>query len=86
MPDKASLQSLDRLILDAGGAGEAGKHSKGPHGLLIEHLRTARSSFLGAMPGEYRSSLRDAKESTVCIADKTMQVDIRQRLQKLIDD
>ena len=86
MPDKASLQSLDRLILDAGGGGDAGKHSKGPHGLLIEHLRTARSSLLGAMPGEYRSSLQEAKESTACIADKTVQNDIKQRLQKLIGD
>ena len=86
MRDKESLQSLDRLILDAGGAGDAGKHSKGPHGLLIEHLRTARSSLLGAMPGEYRSSLQEAKESAACIADKSAQNDIKQRLQKLIGD
>ena len=86
MPDAASLKSLDRLIVDAGGAGEAGKSSKSPHGLLIEHLRTARSSLLGAMPGEYRSSLQNAKESAACIADKTTQVDIKQRLQKLIGE
>ena len=86
MPDQASLQSLDRLILDAGGAGDAGKHSKTSHGLLIEHLRAARSSLLGAMPGEYRSSLREAKESATCIADKTTQVDIKKRLQNLIGD
>ena len=81
--DTASLKSLDRLILDAGGAG---KNSKTSHGLLIEHLRTARCSLLGAMPGEYKSSLREAKESAVCIADKTTQVDIKQRLQNLIGD
>ena len=86
MPDKKSLQSLDRLILDAGGAGDPGKHTKGPHGLLIEHLRTARSSLLGAMPGEYRSSLQVAKESADCIADKTVQNDIKQGLQNLIGD
>ena len=84
MPDKESLQSLDRLILDAGGADDAGKHSKTSHGLLIEHLRAARISLLGAMPGEYRSSLQEAKESAACIADKTVQNDIKQRLQKLI--
>ena len=86
MADKASLESLDRLILDAGGAGDAGKHSKSGHGLLIEHLRSARSSLLGAMPGEYRSSLQEAKESAACIADKTTQVDIQQRLRKLVAD
>lgn len=86
MADTASLKSLDRLILDAGGADDAGKHSKSGHGLLIEHLRAARSSLLGAMPGEYRSSLQEAKESAACIADKTEQVDIKQRLQKLIGD
>ena len=86
MPDKESLQSLDRLILDAGGADDAGKHSKTSHGLLIEHLRAARSSLLGAMPGEYRSSLQEAKESAACIAEKTVQNDIKQRLQKLIGD
>jgi hypothetical protein len=82
--DNASLQSLDRLILDVGGAGDAGKHSESPNGLLIEHLRTARSSLLGAMPGEYRSSLQEAKESAACISDKNAQSDIKKRLQHLI--
>jgi hypothetical protein len=84
--DAASLKSLDRLILDAGGAGDAGKQSKSPNGLLIEHLRTARSSLLGAMPGEYKSSLKEAKESAACIADKAVQLDIKKRLQNLIGD
>ena len=83
MADKASLQSIDRLILDAG---NAGKHSRTSHGLLIEHLRAARSSLLGAMPDEYRSSLQEAKKSAARIADETTQVDIKQRLQKLIRD
>jgi hypothetical protein len=84
--DKESLRSLDRLILDVGGAGDAGKLSKNGHGLLVEHLRTARSSLLGAMPGEYKSSLQEAKESAACIVDKNAQVDVKQRLQKLIGD
>ena len=86
MADNTSLQSLDRLILDVGGADDAGTHSKSPNGLLIEHLRAARTNFLGSMSGEYRSSLQEAKESATYIADKTTQVDIKQRLQKLIGD
>jgi hypothetical protein len=78
------LKSLDQLIVDAGGAGDAGKQSRGSHGLLLEHLRAARSSFLGSMPGEYRSSLQEARESAACISDKNAQRDIRQRLQSLI--
>lgn len=86
MADTASLQSLNRLILDAGGADEAGKHSKRPNRLLLEHLRAARSSLLGAMPDEYKSSLQEAKESADYIADKTTQDDIKKRLQNLIGD
>jgi len=82
--DTASLKSLDQLILDAGGAGDAGKQSTSPHGLLLEHLRAARTNFLGSMSSEYRSSLQEAKESAACISDKTMQVDIKKRLQNLI--
>lgn len=84
MADSATLKSLDQLILDAGGAGDAGKQSKSSHGLLLEHLRSARSSLLGSMPGEYRSSLQEAKESAACITDKNAQSDIRKRLQSLI--
>jgi len=80
----ASLESLDQLILDVGGAGDAGKQSRSPHGLLLEHLRAARTSFLGSMSGEYRSSLQEAKESAACIADKTTQLDVKKRLQHLI--
>ncbi len=84
MSDSTNLKSLDRLIVDAGGAGDAGKQSSGSHGLLLEHLRAARSSLLGSMPGEYRSSLREAKESAACISDKNTKSDIRKRLQILI--
>jgi hypothetical protein len=86
VPDNKSLQSLDQLIADVGGAGNAGKQSKSPHGLLVEHLRVARTSFLGSMPGEYRSSLQEAKTSAACIADKNTQSDVRKRLQTLIGD
>lgn len=78
------LTTLDQLIADVGGAGSEGTQSRSSHGLLLEHLRSARSSFLGSMPGEYRSSLQDAKESATCICDKNAQGDIRKRLQNLI--
>jgi hypothetical protein len=80
----AILKNLDQLILDAGGSGDAGKQSRSPHGLLLEHLRAARTSLLGSMTGEYRSSLQEAKESATCIADKTTQLDIKKRLQNLL--
>jgi len=80
----SDLKTLDQLIVDAGGAGDAGKQSRGPNSLLLEHLRAARSSLLGSMSGEYRSSLQDAKESTAYISDKNAQSDIRKRLKNLI--
>ena len=84
MPDTTSLNSIDQLIAELGGSADAGKQSGGPCGLLLEHLRAARSSFLGSMPGEYRSSLEEAKESVACISDKNTQTEIRKRLQDLI--
>ena len=84
MPPASSLTSLDQLIAEVGGGGNAGAQSNGPCTLLLEHLRSARTSFLGSMPGEYRSSLQEARESAACIADKTARTTIKQRLQSLI--
>ena len=81
-----SLSSLDQLIADVGGGSDAGKQSGGACKLLIEHLRSARTSFLGSMPAEYKSSLQEAKESAVCISDKNTLSDVRKRLQNLIGD
>lgn len=86
MPDNAALKSLDQLIVEAGGGGDFGKQSKSTHGLLLEHLRSARSSLLGSMPNEYKSSLQEAKVSATCITNKNTQIDIRKRLQNLIGD
>jgi hypothetical protein len=36
------------------------------------------------MPGEYRSSLEEAKESASCISDKKGQIEVKKRLQILI--
>jgi hypothetical protein len=85
VPDTTSLNSIDQLIVDLGGA-DAGTQSKGPCGLLLEHLRSARTSFLGSMAGEYRSSLEEAQESVACISDKNTRTDIKKRLQVLIGD
>jgi len=84
VPDPASLQSIDQLILDAGGTGDVGKQSKGPNSLLLEHLRSARTSLLGSMLAEYRSSLQEAQEAAGYIADKSTKIDIRKRLQHLL--
>src|ERR1700730_15208141 len=84
VPANTSLIELDQLIVDVGGAGDAGKQSRGPHSLLLEHLRAARSSLLGSMSGEYRSSLQDAKESAGSISPKNVRSDIRKRLQTLM--
>lgn len=82
----SDLMSLDRLIADVGGAGHEGTQSRSSHGLLLEHLRAARTNLLGAMLSEYKSSLQEAKESAGCVADKTSQVDFKERLRKLIGD
>jgi hypothetical protein len=80
------LESLDQLIADVGGGGDVGKQSGGSCNLLIEHLRSARTSFLGSMPAEYKSSLQEAKESAACISDKNTLSEVRKRLQTLIGD
>lgn len=85
MPDTTSLASIDQLIVDLGGA-HPGTQSRGPCGLLLEHLRSARTSFLGSMAGEYKSSLEEARESAACIFDKNARNDVKKRLQILIGD
>ena len=84
MPPANTLTSLDQLISDVGGLGNPGTQSGGSRNLLIEHLRSARTSLLGCMPGEYRSSLEEAKESVACIPDKKAQIELKRRLQILI--
>lgn len=78
------LKSLDELMVNLGGAG-IGTQSAGPCGLLLEHLQAARRDFLGSMRAEYCSSLKFAKESIACIADKSARAGVKQILQGLID-
>ena len=79
-----SLKSLDELIADLGGT-DAGERSMGPCGLLSEHLQAARRNLLGSMPGEYRLSLREAKDSLACIPKGDARNVLRNSLQTLID-
>jgi hypothetical protein len=79
-----NLKCLDGLIADLGSA-DGSERSMGPLGLLSEHLRAARRNLLGSMPGEYRLSLREAKESVGCILDIGARTKARNSLQGLID-
>jgi hypothetical protein len=85
VPDTTGLNTIDQLIVDLGSA-NVGTQSRGPCGLLLEHLRSARTSFLGSMAGEYRSSLKEARESVACVDDKNARTEIKKRLQILIGD
>jgi len=85
MQQDKDLKSLDELLASLGGSDDRGKQSAGPCGLLLEHLRGARSNLLGSMFNEYRASLRDAKESVTCIADKSARSNTSKALQGLID-
>jgi len=78
------LKSLDELIDDLGGS-NAGERSMGALGLLSEHLQAARRNLLGAMPGEYRLSLREAKDSLSCIPKGDARSIVRNSLQSLLD-
>jgi hypothetical protein len=80
----ANLQSLDDLIAHIGGD-EIGTQSAGPCRLLMEHIQAARRNLLGSRRGEYRSSLRFAKESVACIPGKDSRAETTKVLQGLID-
>lgn len=83
MPQDDDLKSLDRLIAGLGGA-DYGTRSRGPCELLLEHLQAARRDLLGSRSGEYRASLRDAEESSVCIIDKSVRTETKKVLQGLL--
>ena len=85
MQQDKDLKSLDDLVASLGGSSDRGKQSDGPCGLLLEHLRGARSNLLGSMFNEYRASLRDAKESVACIVDRGTRSNTSKALQVLID-
>jgi hypothetical protein len=78
------LICLDSLIAGLGGT-VTGIHSAGVCGLLLEHLQAARRDRLGSMRGEYIVSLKQAKDSVACIADKGIRTETRKILQGLLD-
>jgi len=84
MQQGKDLKRLDELIAGLGGD-HGGTQTKGPCGLLLEHVQTARRHLLGAMSGEYSLSLEQAKDSLGCISDKTSRSKTGAILQSLID-
>jgi hypothetical protein len=84
MQQDQDLKSIDDMLAAIGGANDAGKQSVGPCGLLLEHLRGARSNLLGSRFQEYRASLTDAKESLACIVDKGSRSNTSKTLQGLL--
>jgi hypothetical protein len=83
MRQDKDLKTLDELIAGIGGA-DFGMQSKGPCGLLLEHLETARRSLLGSMGDEYSLSLQQAKEFAGCIHDKGARAKTQETLEALI--
>jgi len=79
-----TLKRLDEMILNLGGANTS-TQSPGPSGLLLEHLRAARTSLLGGMHGDYDLSLKQANESIACISSENLRAEVRKTLQGLID-
>jgi hypothetical protein len=65
---------LDELI------DEVGKETEAQCELLREHLESARTYLVGAMPSEYALSLRTAQEVLNCISSK----DLQKRLDEFI--
>ena len=84
MRQNEDLKCIDQLIAGIGGTAP-GAISEGRCGLLLEHLRAARRGLLGSMRKEYGLSLRQAKESVACIADKNARTETKRALGNLID-
>jgi hypothetical protein len=74
------LRCLDALIAYLGGSNDAGRRSRGPCDLLLEHLRAARRELRGSMHAEYRLSLQQARKSVACISDRTDRTKIKKIL------
>ena len=78
------LMTVDKMIAQLGGT-DLSKRGEGSCGLLLEHLRAARTALLGTMQGQYSLSLEQAAESIACIPSKLTRGDIKDTLQGLID-
>jgi hypothetical protein len=76
----ADLQRLDELIK------ELGHSQENRDDLLIQHLQSARTYLLGAMPEEYSLSLQNAKESLSVVRDENARRRWEGTLSSLLDE
>jgi hypothetical protein len=76
----AALRRLDELIADLSRSQENGGH------LLIEHLQSARTYLLGAMPEEYALSLQHARNNLSLVRDETSRRRLEETFSSLGDD
>lgn len=76
----ADLECLDELIAGLGHSQE------NRDDLLIQHLQSARTYLLGAMPEEYALSLRDAKESLSVVRDESARRRLEGALSTLLSE
>ena len=70
------LQGLDDMIAVLGRSGQAD--------LLIEHLHSARTYLLGAMPEEYLASLESAKNALNTVSDGSLRSVLNDSLTNLL--
>ena len=76
----ADVQRLDELITGL-------RHSQeNPDDLLIQHLQSARTYLLGAMPEEYAPSLQSARENLSLIGDEPVRRRLEDVLSSLLDE
>jgi hypothetical protein len=80
----STLKTVDKMIAQLGGT-DLSKRGEGPCGLLLEHLRAARTALLGAMQSQYSLSLEQAVESIACIPSKLTRGEIKASLESLIE-
>ncbi|MEQ1947276.1 MAG: hypothetical protein ABL995_08805 [Bryobacteraceae bacterium] len=84
MSQVEELNLLDELIAGVS-RNDRGAQSEGPSGLMLEHLRAARSSLLGAMRVEYNFSLESAIATLSSVPEKVARLKVKHVLQRLID-
>jgi hypothetical protein len=85
MQQDKDVKLLDGLIAGLGGPDE-GMKTPGPSGLLMEHLREARSNLMGSMRAEYGLNLEQAKGSLACVPDKAKRIHIRKTLLGMMNE
>jgi hypothetical protein len=76
----ADLQRLDDLLAALGHTQE------NRDDLLIEHLHSARTYLLGAMPEEYALSLQNARDNSSLVRDETSRQRLESTLSSLLNE